>query len=343
MTSSMPAAFVLKARAELPQPEHCLHHLAEHLREDGLDLTEEGGVLIVTLPDVRGRMWCESGLLVLEAISSDAETAYFVKSWIEGALRHLAVGQPVRISWEENWKGHRLPPSFSVLKVQSLRMISRRMKRITLSCPDIERFNRNDALHLQVLVNFAALSAITNDAGARSVWRRYTVRSVDVSSGTIDVDIFMHGEVGPGALWAAALRIGDLVAVAGPSGGSIGMAARYLIAGDETALPAIARILTLLPPESKGDVLIEIGDPSDRLLLDSPEGMRLSWLNRGSEQSSIENAVTRYLTLFSDEEIFVWTGCETGVARSLRNQMKSASPSGKIDHLITGYWRRATS
>jgi NADPH-dependent ferric siderophore reductase len=344
MTVSMPAAFVLKACAELPEPEHCLRHLAEHLREDGLELAEEHGALIVTLPDVHGRMWCEDGQLVVQATSKDAETAYFVRSWLDAAFRHLAAGEPVRVSFEENWKTRGLPPSFSILKVQAMRMISRSMKRITLSCPDVARFDRKDALHIQLLVNFAALSQARDDAKPAAIWRRYTVRSIDVSNGTIDVDVFLHGGNGPGAAWASALAVGDMVGVAGPSGGGIGIgkAGRYLIAGDETTLPAIARILEMLPVDARGDVFVEVSEAADTLPLALPAGVTLTWLKRCETPLPLEQVIDTCLRSIDAEPVCLWVGCEAEVARRIRSKLRAEPTFGNVDHLVTGYWRRTS-
>lgn len=341
MTLPVRMPFLLKARVELPKPEHCLRHLVDHLTEDGHQVVAQGNALVVNLQGLSGRMWCEGGYLVVEAMSDDADTAYFVKGWLDEAFRHLAEGAPVEVTWKVNWTARSLPPSFEILRVQSLQMITPRLRRVTLLCPDIARFDREDALHLQVLVNFGSLSEAEDDMEPGvPLWRRYTICSINRASDTIDLDIFLHGREGPGALWADRLRIGDLVGVAGPSGGSIGAASHYLIIGDETALPAIARMQTLLLKDAHGDVLIEVGDPYDQIPLDLPIGMRLTWFNRTSQRSAFEIAASRHLAAIDTARTFVWAGCEAETARRLRNEVKSMPQLGKGDHLITGYWRR---
>lgn len=341
MTEHSATAFRLKARAQLPDPEQSLLHLVDHLREHEGRLEEQAGAFLVSLPDIRGRIWCEDGLLHVETACGEAETAYFVRKWLEDVFRHLADGRSVQIDWEENWSGGRLPPSFSILKVEALRLLTSWMMRVTLKCPDVARFARADAFHLQVLVNFADVAAATGEERALLEWRRYTVRAIDMASQTIDIDVFLHGEGGPGGRWVSHLRVGDLVGVAGPSGGGIGLADRYLIAGDETALPAIARILDFLPRHRRGDVLIEIADGAERLPLELPDGFKLTWLARHKNAASaLEAAVISALVCKPAEKTFVWVSCEASVASRLRKHAKAAGEREHFDHLIAGYWKR---
>ena len=56
---------------------------------------------------------------------------------------------------------------------------------------------------------------------------------------------------------------------------------RYLLAGDITALPAIARWLEMMPAAAAGWVFVEITDPSQEIELTVPEGVEVRWLHRG--------------------------------------------------------------
>ena len=339
--TNFPRAFRLKARAKLPEPERCLLHLVEHLKDRDGDIRAQGDAFAVTLPDIYGWMWCEDGLLQVDVGSRDAETAYFVRTWLDGVFRHLAGTETVEIEWKENWSAGRLPPSFSILKVERLDMLTSQMVRITLKCPDVTRFDRTDALHVQVLVNFAEVTASTGEESPPLAWRRYTVRAVDVARQTIDIDVFLHGGGGLGARWVSQLRVGDLVGVAGPSGGSIGLADHYLIAGDETAIPAIARILDFLPRQCGGDVLIEIANDAERLPLELPDGFKLTWLARQDDTASaLEGALISALAHKAAEKTFVWVSCEASIASRLRKHARAAAERDHFDHLIAGYWKR---
>ena len=99
---------------------------------------------------------------------------------------------------------------------------------------------------------FARLRAIMSAPGAPHV-RTYTVRRIDRDGTALDVDLVAHGTTSPSARWLAQVRPGDPLTVLGPdemSAGRLGgiewrpgAASSILIAGDETALPAIAGIV----------------------------------------------------------------------------------------------------
>lgn len=125
--------------------------------------------------------------------------------------------------------------------------------------------------------------------------RTYTVREVRGSGeGTrVVVDIVVHPAtddtpLGPGARWAEAARVGDRVGFVGPRRGAMfggiefepGTAARVLLAGDETALPAIAAILAGLPASTRGAAFVEVPLSADVLDLPHPDGVPLTLLPR---------------------------------------------------------------
>lgn len=110
------------------------------------------------------------------------------------------------------------------------------------------------------------------------VWRTYTVRRIDPEGNWLQIDFVLHGTTSPSARWLLALREGDPVTVVGPderstqSRGGIewkpGGASTILIAGDETALPAIAGIAESGTIPDGADVCIVVEGPDERDLDD---------------------------------------------------------------------------
>jgi len=92
---------------------------------------------------------------------------------------------------------------------------------------------------------------------AERPWMRsYTIRAHDPHGRTIDVDFVLHDDAGPATRWAMAARPGDVLGMFGPSAdyarpvpvtASIAAADWLLLAGDETALPAIGTLVEALP------------------------------------------------------------------------------------------------
>jgi NADPH-dependent ferric siderophore reductase len=105
--------------------------------------------------------------------------------------------------------------------------------------------------------------------------REYTVRHYDAATGEIALDVALHPG-GLGSDWAQAVEPGAVVHVAGPPGGLIVPHAfdRYLLAGDITALPAIARWLEELSRTAAGWASIEVADPSQEIGLSARGGGR---------------------------------------------------------------------
>lgn len=141
------------------------------------------------------------------------------------------------------------------------------------------------------------------DPAVRGSMRTYTVRRSRLDSvyPEIDVDFVMHfdadGHGGPAANWAQNAKPGDAITIIGPNNraaqcytaeiyGGIewrpGMAQRVLLAGDETAVPAISAILESLPPYMTGHAFLEVPQAGDFLDLKTDANVEITWLARGA-------------------------------------------------------------
>ena len=131
-------------------------------------------------------------------------------------------------------------------------------------------------------------------AERRGHLRTYTVRAVrGVGEDTrLVVDLVQHlapGSSGPGARWAARARVGDRIVVLAPRRGVAfggiefrpGDARALLLAGDETAVPALCRILEDLPAGAVGAAFLEVPEVGDVQSVDHPAGVEVVWLPRG--------------------------------------------------------------
>ena len=95
--------------------------------------------------------------------------------------------------------------------------------------------------------------------GRRPVIRTFTPRRFNDERLELDVEIVLHGS-GAASEWADRAQPGDGVAISGPGRGyTIDAAApSFLLGGDETAMPAIAQLLEVLPAVATVDVHIEV-------------------------------------------------------------------------------------
>ncbi|MFI5564188.1 siderophore-interacting protein [Amycolatopsis japonica] len=177
--------------------------------------------------------------------------------------------------------------------------------------------------------------------------REYTVRRYDPASGELDLDVALH-EGGLGSGWAEKVTPGTPVHVAGPPGGLIVPHTydRYLLAGDVTALPAIARWLEELPRTAAGWAFIEVTDASEEIELSAPEDVEVHWLHRGDVAPGVSDVLARAVRTIevpAGERLYAWVAGEAGQIKPLRRWLKNDLGLGKDDHDVTGYWKRGVA
>ena len=130
----------------------------------------------------------------------------------------------------------------------------------------------------------------------RPVTRTYTLRRADAQRQQVAIDFVVHGDEGIAAPWAAHAEPGDTLTLSGTGGayrpdpGS----GWHLLAGDESALPAICSALEALPGDARGLAYLETCDPGEYLDATPPRGMEVVWLHRpqpGSQPSLLADAL----------------------------------------------------
>lgn len=199
-----------------------------------------------------------------------------------------------------------VPWRFFDARVAAVQPLSPSFVRVTLTGPDLADFADNGLDQRFKLLLPAADGGFTHlprdpdwYAGWRALpdaqrppLRTYTVRAVRPEHAEVDVDMVRHGLTGPASTFAEQATPGDEVVVLGPNarfdGSHGGLEFRppaahlgpFLLAGDETAVPAIAVILEQLPAEAYGEVVLEVPRAEDRLPLSAPAGMRVTWAVR---------------------------------------------------------------
>ncbi len=185
--------------------------------------------------------------------------------------------------------------------------------------------------------------AIWPEGEERPVVRTYTVRRHDRAAGELDIDFVLHGDQGVASAFAARARPGDEIGLGGPGGREVRPADWYLLAGDQTALPAIARMLETLPETARGHALIEIPNPDEVQPLRQPPGIALRWLwEAGAEPgtSSLLVDAVRGLDWPRSGEPFLWVGAESAAARAIRAHARDERRLDRRRFLVIGYWKR---
>ncbi|NLU66238.1 siderophore-interacting protein [Streptomyces sp. HNM0574] len=171
--------------------------------------------------------------------------------------------------------------------------------------------------------------------------RTYTVRHWDAATRELTVDFVVHGDTGLAGPWALKARPGDEIFLLGPGGAYAPEAGAdwHLLAGDESALPAIAAALEGMPPGAKVDALIEIAGPEEQQPLPAPEGTRVVWLHRGEAKPG-ELLVEAVRELgFPEGRVQAFVHGEAGFVKELRRHLRLERGIPREQLSISGYWR----
>ncbi|TCB93426.1 siderophore-interacting protein [Micromonospora zingiberis] len=190
------------------------------------------------------------------------------------------------------------------VEIRAVRRLSPSFIRITFTGPDLDRFADNGYdQRIKLALPLPGQRGVYLPQGPdwyaqwralpehrRNPIRTYTARAVRPHLHELDVDLVLHGDGGPATRWARRVRPGDEIAIAGPDAGYDGdhgglefrppSTARLLLAGDETAVPAISGICERLPLLARGRVLLEVPEAADVLPLTAPPGVEVTWLPR---------------------------------------------------------------
>ncbi|MFD5821185.1 SIP domain-containing protein [Nesterenkonia xinjiangensis] len=143
------------------------------------------------------------------------------------------------------------------------------------------------------------------------VSRTYTIRHVDHAAEQIWVDMVTHGEEGLAGRWAQEVQPGELISFFGPGGAYAPRSAAdwHLLAGDESALPAIAAALESMPADAQGVAVVEVAGPEEEIPLATPSGVEVTWLHRGGAFSPtsarLADAVAELEIPAGDVQVFI--------------------------------------
>ncbi|QKG18860.1 siderophore-interacting protein [Actinomadura verrucosospora] len=172
--------------------------------------------------------------------------------------------------------------------------------------------------------------------------RTYTVRAWDPEAVELTIDFVHHGDKGIAGPWAAAVRPGEEIFFNGPGGAYAPRADAgwHLLAGDESALPAIGAALERIPEGAPARVFVEVAGPEEEQELRTPAGTEITWLHRGGGQVGdlLVEAVQKLD--FPDGEVHAFVHGEAGFVKALRRHLRVDRGLPMEQLSISGYWRR---
>lgn len=226
------------------------------------------------------------------------------------------------------------------------------------------------------------------DNNVQPTIRTYTARAVRYEVNEIDVDMGVHRPYGPAGTWLSHAQPGDEIvmfarnrAFVGDCGGQDFLMPEVtdavLLGGDETAAPAIARILECLPRDTKGVAVVEVPYEADLAYFPSHPGIDLRVIGREGAQRSerfiveMKKAAAELAPIGEPHEVedidvdsetlwevprhrrggaalkraslYTWLAGEAGAIKTLRRHLVSERGMDRRAVAFMGYWREGIS
>jgi NADPH-dependent ferric siderophore reductase len=181
------------------------------------------------------------------------------------------------------------------------------------------------------------------EGAPRPAARDYTPRRYDAAANTLTIDFVLHGE-GPATSWAAQARPGQFLGVGGPRGSFIvpDDFDWYLLAGDETAVPAIGRRLQELPAGVRVMAVIEVEDAAEEQKFETRTHLQLHWLHRKGAAAGNHALLQSALSELSlpPGEGYAWVAAEASAAKALRRYLVDQRGLPKDRIKAAAYWKQ---
>lgn len=295
----------------------------------------------------------ENRRIRLRVLADDETRLAYVKMEVANHAAEI-LGSTGGIRWSGQDDIGTVPAFFREITVLSTERITPHLQRIRFAARDLGRY-ASGGLHIRLLLPPAGREPVWPIIGADGllVWpdgedalivRVYTIRAIDVQAGVIDVDFVLHpGVVTPAAHFAETATPGQVIGMIGPGGGDVPAATNLLMLADDTALPALSRILESLPETTRATVFLEVDGETDRLALERPN-VTITWLYRSGQPAGTAGLLSAALREMDPqsvpEDVYVWAGCEFADFRQIRRIVRKDWGLGKDRQLIVSYWRR---
>ncbi|MDQ1357049.1 MAG: hypothetical protein QOG44_1422 [Acidimicrobiaceae bacterium] len=179
--------------------------------------------------------------------------------------------------------------------------------------------------------------------GRRPTIRTFTPRHVDAANLELVLDVVIHGS-GPASDWAVNARPGAPAAISGPGRGYVidtdGPA--FLLAGDETAIPAISQLLEVLAGSRVPvpvQVHIEVAHPDGRLPLPDHPHAKVEWWDLPPNAPTGEALFEAVRGSNFAPGTNVWAAGEAAAMQRIRRHLFEERGLPRAHATVRGYWK----
>ncbi|CAN7357614.1 MULTISPECIES: siderophore-interacting protein [Ensifer] len=239
-------------------------------------------------------------------------------------------------------------PSFHSASTPRIERVRHDLKRRTLTVTDVERITPGMlriTLSGDDLADFVSLGAddhvkiLVPSAEGTEERRDYTPRRYDAAARTLVLDFALH-EAGPITEWAMNARPGDGLSVGGPRGSAvISNVERWLLIGDETALPAIGRRIEEATAGARITSIAAVADAAEQQAFETKADLTCHWVYRPLHQATDASALLAILSsVVIEPNTFVWVAAEASVTRAIRAHLTEERGYPLSWIKASGYW-----
>ena len=248
-------------------------------------------------------------------------------------------------------RARREPPKFRSVEVERVVPSSPRLLCITLTGPALSGFAVEEpAASVRLLLPASSgedlVVPIWNGNefllpdGRRPTIRTFTPRRFDPATLELDVEAVIHG-AGVASQWALAAKPGTPAAISGPGRGYTidADAPGFLLAGDETAIPAISQLLEVLPPETPTQVHIEIAQVDARIALPHHASAAVEWYEQAAGGAPGNALVAAVVAAEFVPGTRVWVAGEAAAVQRIRRHLFDERGLTRAGTTVRGYWK----
>lgn len=242
------------------------------------------------------------------------------------------------------------PSAFRRVAVRSTEMLSKRMRRVVLGGDELSGFAIESPAssvrlllpppgHDEIVMPTWSGNQFDLPDGSRAPIRTFTPRSFNAERLELTLDMVLHAS-GLAADWARAALVGAEVAISGP-GRSEDLdetAESFLIAGDESAIPAIGQLLEWIHPDRSVEVHVEVHDSDGRIEFPQHQNATVTW-HEAARDAAPGDAMVNAVMGVAELADVVWVAGEAAAVQRLRKHLFNERGRDRSSVTARGYWK----
>ena len=346
------------AIVELSEADALLDPILASIATHDMAVVRSGDQYEIQSPFGIAHLEKQFGRLHLSVETGNQHALNRLKHALIGPISFIAASETLEFEWTGDETGPIPLEDLRILRVSKTTQLTPRMRRIVFEGGDLVRFDRDDQLHCRLIFQPKGATSLewpALDDRGHIVWpeqskldtRVYTIRAIDARKGEITIDFALHHGAGPATRWAIDAAPGDVVGIVGPAADGPKPAGFHVLAGDETGLPGIARILEQLDRDARGFAFVEIDGADEKQPLLHPPDIEVQWLDRKGAAPGTTTLLVdavRSIAWPSDlQDSFFWGGCEHKAFRQIHRILRNDVRLPRERQVLYSHWHRSLS